>query len=147
MKKQFLLLSLFLFATLTTWAERIDVATARKVAQHVATQQAGRGLRSVDDLSVVYAAAPGKQVALRSFTDEGDADYFVFNVGTDRGFVIVSGEDRVRPVLGYTDKGTFDPDNLPDNMRAWLANYQEQITWAADHLDTASPEVSAEWSR
>ena len=72
---------------------------------------------------------------------------FVFNVGNDHGFVIVSGEDRVRPVLGYTDKGTFDPDNLPDNMRAWLANYQEQITWAADHLDTASPEISAEWSR
>ncbi len=147
MRKQFFLLSLFLFATLTTWAERIDVATARKVAQHVATQQAGSGLRSADDLSVVYAAAPGKQVALRSFTDEGDADYFVFNVGTDRGFVIVSGEDRVRPVLGYADKGTFDPDNLPDNMRAWLANYQEQITWAADHLDTASSEVSAEWNR
>ena len=147
MKKQFLLLSLFLFATLTTWAERIDVATARKVAQHVAIQQAGSGLRSADDLSVVYAAAPGKQAALRSFADEGDADYFVFNVGNNRGFVIVSGEDRVRPVLGYADKGTFDPDNLPDNMRAWLANYQEQITWAADHLDTASPEVSAEWSR
>ena len=147
MKKQFLLLSLFLFATLTTWAERIDVATARKVAQHVATQQAGSGLRSADDLSVVYAAAPGKQAALRSFADEGDADYFVFNVGNNRGFVIVSGEDRVRPVLGYADKGTFDPDNLPDNMRAWLANYQEQISWAADHLDTASPEISAEWSR
>ena len=67
MKKQFFLLSLFLFATLTTWAERIDVATARKVAQHVATQQAGSGLRSADDLSVVYAAAPGKQADLRSY--------------------------------------------------------------------------------
>ena len=147
MRKQLFLLSLFLFATLTTWAERIDVATARKVAQHVAPQQAGSGLRSADDLSVVYAAAPGKQADLRAYAGEGDADYFVFNVGTDRGFVIVSGEDRVRPVLGYADKGTFDPDNLPDNMRAWLANYQEQITWAADHLDTASPEISAEWSR
>ena len=67
MKKQFFLLSLFLFATLTTWAELIDVATARKVAQHVATQQAGSGLRSADDLSVVYAAAPGKQADLRSY--------------------------------------------------------------------------------
>ena len=111
------------------------------------TQQVGSGLRSADDLSVVYAAAPGKQADLRAYVGEGDADYFVFNIGNDHGFVIVSGEDRVRPVLGYADKGTFDPDNLPDNMRAWLANYQEQITWAADHLNTASSEVSAEWSR
>lgn len=40
------------------WAERIDVSTARKVAENVAN--AGSGLRSAGDLSLVYAAAPGK---------------------------------------------------------------------------------------
>lgn len=39
-------------------AERIDVSTARKVAENVAN--AGSGLRSAGDLTLVYAAAPGK---------------------------------------------------------------------------------------
>lgn len=81
------------------WAERIDVSTARKVAENVAN--AGSGLRSAGDLSLVYAAAPGKSSsALRSGTVDGAVDYFVFNVPGNKGFVIVSGDDRTYPVLG-----------------------------------------------
>lgn len=68
------------------------------------------GLRSASDLSLVYAAAPGQSgSALRSGTMEGSADYFVFNFPGEKGFAIVAGDDRVRPVLGYSDKGSFDP--------------------------------------
>ena len=86
------MLILCLSATMV-WAERIDVSTARKVAENVAN--AGSGLRSAGDLSLVYAAAPGKSgSALRSGTVDGAADYFVFNVSGNKGFVIVSGEHR-----------------------------------------------------
>jgi hypothetical protein len=37
----------------------------------------------------------------------------VFNIGTNEGFVIVSGDDRTPAVLGYSDKGSFDMDRLP----------------------------------
>ena len=91
------------------------------------------GLRSASDLSLVYAAAPGQSgSALRSGTMEGSADYFVFNFPGEKGFAIVVGDDRVRPVLGYSDKGSFDPDKLPENLRGMLAYYQDQITWAND---------------
>lgn len=53
------MLILCLSATMV-WAERIDVSTARKVAENVAN--AGSGLRSAGDLSLVYAAAPGNPV-------------------------------------------------------------------------------------
>ena len=53
--------------------------------------------------------------------------YYVFNVGLDDGFVIVSGDDRTMPILGYTDKGTLDVRHLPDNMKAWLEGYSEQM--------------------
>ena len=110
------MLILFLSATMV-WAERIDVSTARKVAENVAN--AGSGLRSAGDLTLVYAAAPGKSSsALRSGTVDGAADYFVFNVPGNKGFVIVSGDDRAYPVLGQSDEGSFDPDNLPENLRA-----------------------------
>ncbi len=132
-----------------TWAERIDVATARKVAESVAQREGAiGGLRSASELALVYAAAPGQSgSALRSGQVEGAADYFVFNFPGGKGFAIVSGDDRVRPVLGYSDEGSFDPDNLPENLRGWLAGYQDQITWAISKDIEATPEIAAEWSR
>ena len=146
MRKQFLLLMALCLAVGQSWAERIDVATAREVARTVASR--GSTLRSAGELSLVYAAAPGQTgSALRSASAAGDADYFVFNVPGDGGFVIVAGDDRVRPVLGYSHTGSFDPDNLPENLRGMLAYYQNQITWAEDNAVEASPAISAEWSQ
>lgn len=146
MRKQFLLIMILCLSTTMVWAERIDVSTARKVAENVVN--AGSSLRSAGDLSLVYAAAPGQSGSvLRSGTVDGAADYFVFNVGGNKGFVIVSGEDRAYPVLGQSDEGNFDPNNLPENLRAMLAYYQDQITWAEREGQEASANIQAEWSR
>ena len=149
MRKQFLLMLVLCLTASLTWAERIDVATARKVAESVAQREgATGGLRSASELPLVYAAAPGQSgSALRSGTMEGAADYFVFNFPGEKGFAIVAGDDRVRPVLGYSDEGDFDPDNLPENLRGMLAYYQDQITWANDKGIEATPDIAAEWSR
>lgn len=149
MRKQFLLMLVLCLTASLTWAERIDVATARKVAGSVAQREGvTSGLRSASDLSLVYAAAPGQSgSALRSGTMEGAADYFVFNFPGGKGFAIVSGDDRVRPVLGYSGEGSFDPDNLPENLRGMLAYYQDQITWANDKDIEATPDIAAEWNQ
>lgn len=51
----------------------------------------------------------------------------VFNVGQDNGFVIVSGDDRTNEILGYVESGTFDINNIPDNMRFWLQAVSDGI--------------------
>lgn len=56
-----------------------------------------------------------------------DAYYYVFNAENNRGFVVMSGDDRTVPVLGYTDEGTFDEENLPDGLRWMLQTYSEQM--------------------
>ena len=62
---------------------------------------------------------------------------YVFNVDNSGGFVIVSNDDRTEPVLGYSDSGTFDPNNMPENMRAWLQGYADEIAWLKKHPDAA----------
>lgn len=57
----------------------------------------------------------------------GDAYYYVFNVGEDEGFVIVSGDDRALPILGYSDKGSFDAQTLPEPVKAWFDSYTRQL--------------------
>ena len=62
-----------------------------------------------------------------------NAYYYVFNVGDDNGYVIVSGDDRTDQILGYVEKGSFDEENLPDNMRSWLQLYADQIKYLDDN--------------
>ena len=80
-------------------------------------------------VSLIYAAAVGQEgTELRSNGASQEVDYYVFNIGARQGFVIVAGNDRAHPMLGYTEKGAFDPDNLPANLRGMLVHYQKEIT-------------------
>ena len=55
--------------------------------------------------------------------------FYVFNMTEKGGFVIVSNESRSRPIIGFSETGKFDADNMPDNMRAWLQGYADEIAW------------------
>ena len=54
---------------------------------------------------------------------------YVFNVENNGGFVIVSNDDRTRPILGFSESGNLDVNNMPDNMKAWLQGYADEIAW------------------
>ena len=58
---------------------------------------------------------------------EKAAAYYAFNIGDNEGFVIVSGDDSLTELVGYSDSGSFDPDNMPDNMRSWLQTYSDYV--------------------
>ncbi|MBQ9356862.1 MAG: C10 family peptidase [Prevotella sp.] len=76
--------------------------------------------------------------AMTSVQNQSLPCYYVFNIGNDGGFVIVSGDDRTIPVLGYSGSGSFSVSDMPDNMRAWLDEYQRQIEWIANHQSVSS---------
>ena len=57
---------------------------------------------------------------------EHDA-FYVFNAKDGDGFVIVSGDDRTMDILGYSEQGNLDTDNLPENVKWWLDSYASQI--------------------
>lgn len=82
-----------------------------------------------------FFAAKGKTLPERSFRHAPvkngvltvEANYFVFNVGDDQGFVIAAGDDCVPAILGYADRGTFAGDSLPANVKWWLDGYSDAI--------------------
>lgn len=49
--------------------------------------------------------------------------FYVYNK-KDEAFVIVSGDERMPEVLAYSDINAFGEGNLPDNVKAWLAYYE-----------------------
>ena len=62
----------------------------------------------------------------RSKTPQEQDAFYIFNAD-DGGYVIVSGDDRTEEILGFSDTGRIDLDNIPTNMKAWLDGYAEQI--------------------
>lgn len=51
--------------------------------------------------------------------------YYIFNAENKDGFVIVAGDNRMKDILGYSEKGSFDQENIPDNLK-WLLDYYAQ---------------------
>lgn len=75
-------------------------------------------------------------IATRS--SSGNACYYVFNIGDNNGFVIVSGDDRAKDILGYSNSGSFDINSLPANFTAWLGFYQKELNVLMNQSETTT---------
>ena len=53
--------------------------------------------------------------------------FYVYNVG-EYGFVIMSSDDRFRPVIGYSDESTFNPDDMAPALQEYLDNINRYRT-------------------
>lgn len=123
MKKLTRLLALALMTSMSA-----GYADAREISESEALQ---RALQFNSSLTGARRAAPSRsaavQLAYKSTTASDDAAYYVFDRGAGSGFIIVSADDRLPEVLGYTSSGNFDYDALPPNLRWWLGEYAREI--------------------
>lgn len=111
--KKLLFTLLAVMATLAMNAEQVSKKEALQKAQ-----------RFMPGKSFTVANSPSMTRGVESSRDE--AELYILNANGG-GFVIVSGDDRTEPILGYSDKGEFRLDDMPDNVRYWLDSYVEQI--------------------
>ena len=121
------LLMLFLGIGLLAQAAPITQEQARKEASSFLLK------KQITNPDLKLAARSTKTLKAGS----NQAAYYVYNVGNNQGFVIVSGDDRINPILGFSDEGYFDEAKMPANMKAWLAEYALQIS----QLDLVEPSM------
>ncbi|MBQ7421911.1 MAG: C10 family peptidase [Prevotella sp.] len=134
MKKKSFILMVMAGVAAIAYAGPVSRSAARQSAEAFLAER-GLGQMKASSLNIVKTA-PRKGSAT-------EAAYYVFNLENNGGYVIASGDDRTPAVLGYADSGSFDADNLPDNMRAWLQGYADQIQWMDDNGVVAAPQVKA----
>ena len=123
--KKLLLLSLVLLCSLTAWTAQRSPEEALSIARSFFMQSSGVITRNAGDIQLVAVSNDLlKSVSTRSV--EGTA-FYVYNHGQS-AYVIVSGDDRMKPVLGYSDRGAFVINNLPPNIQSWLESYNAVYT-------------------
>ena len=101
------------------------LATAAPVSQAEALQTAQSFFSSRGKLLSSISAAPARRDLAEGPAEA--APYYVFNLGGDGGFVVVSGDDRTVPVLGYADSGYLDLNHLPDGLQDLLDGYSAEM--------------------
>ena len=115
----------------------VMVAVGGARAQQLNEQEAkARAMRYLTNHGKVFVRGEnpsGKELALTSATVEARSIYAFNREGG--GYVIASADSRALPVLGYSDTGTIDWEQMPENMRVWLRQYDEAIATLGDHTD------------
>lgn len=123
MKKDLLLLlSLMLLLSVSAIAGPRSYQQAKAIAQR---QAAMLGIEMDAEVAASAKAAP--RMSVSSAVSPSATCYYVFANGEDKGFTIVSGDDRMPEVVGYSAQGTYDPDHLPANYVGFMKAYQETV--------------------
>lgn len=114
--KKILLLLLALFSIHSINAKQISENEAAEIARNFFKTNSSGGITK-SDVRVSLA---------HEFKADEATLMYAFNTGNN-GYVLVSGDDQIVPVLGYTENGLFDYNTLPDNARTWFDMYTKMI--------------------
>jgi hypothetical protein len=134
MKKVMILLVLVALAMGNLWAGNVSQQTAQRIGQQFLSTSVLGQVKAEIQLQLVTAAITRDEV-----------EYYVFNVRGNNGFVIVAGDDRVKPILAYSTTGCFDPEDVADGFRFMLNGFREEIQYVREHNMVATPDIVAEW--
>ena len=122
--KKILLIITALLALNTLKANPVDVKKAQMLAQKFVGS----------DLTLAYTA----------YADRGENCFYVFNDG-EKGFVIFSADDFYRPIIGYSQNGKYDVNNVPPALQDYLDGIVRNRSINNKVTNTAAPDVAADW--
>ncbi|MBP5401123.1 MAG: thiol protease/hemagglutinin PrtT [Bacteroidales bacterium] len=139
MKSKFsILFTLLLILSASLSAKPVDETTARTVAARFFAMKYHRTLETLTP-AIAYAAP-----SLRG-ENGGSPSFYVVNFSTE-GFVIVSGDDRVQPILAFSDEGPFVTEDMPDHILFFLDGYSEEIQYVVDNQQYADEVAQQKWA-
>ena len=113
--------------TLAVLALMMQVVTLASAAPVSVDQARNAAVAFLQQKQAILRSSGAAAIASTLQTADNQGYYYVFNIGNDNGFVIVSGDDRTNPVLGYATEGRFDASRVPVNMQEMLDNYSAQL--------------------
>ena len=132
----YLILSFF---SVSLFAEEVSLPKAQRWAQSFFSNQLGSRGASVK-LSMVW---DGEDAHSRG---NGHPAFYVFNREDQRGFVVVSADDLVQPLIGYSFSNSFEMENLPVNIRTWLMGKKYEINYMRKNHTVPTRLAATSWT-
>ena len=143
-------------------AQPVDTVQAKLVAKNFFADRLSRssisnikGISS-QNLDFFLARAVIENVNKQNDLNKGSQTlplYYIFNVRDkvntkyQNGFIIVSADQRVPAILGYSFTGEFPDNDQPSALKDWMNHYKEQIIYIIQNNLKPGPEISDEWEK
>jgi hypothetical protein len=135
--KKLVLLSVILIISITTFAGFVPRKEAEKAAKSHTYQSIG-AFKQVewDNLKMNCLFDP---------SENNTYNFYVFNIDGDQGYVIVSSDDKIKPILAYSFEGGFNHDNMAPAQKEFLKYFGDCIAFASTNEMEISEKISSEW--
>lgn len=137
MKKLFFLL-LLLISFINGVSQPVSIRKAKTLAKNHYFQNDNSKIRvKYDDIdfSGEYALKSGN-----------DTLYFIFNIAKNRGFVIISADERSYPIIGYSYTGGYSESDLPPAFAEWMELRKKEIIKIKEKNTPASSSITSKWN-
>lgn len=92
--------------------------------QRVYEQSSARQIKGESNYSLSY-----------SESISGEDLIYIFNAKS-KGFIVVSADDRMPAVLGYSDSGSIDAENMSPQLKWWLGQYAGECSYLPENAIT-----------
>ena len=131
-----ILLIPFLFIAFVMSAAPIGEKRAREIAEKFFAEAATKaGNASL----VLEWAGNDMDGAVLTKSAQGDIDrafLYIYNREGNNGFVVIAGDDNVKPILAFSYSGSFELNNMPDGARYILSGWCKQVQAARNSTVT-----------
>ncbi len=130
-------LSIFLLSSILT-ARPVDHTQAMKVAKHFYYERISQFTEvRVDDIMITGSSQR---------VENGIPVYYIFHMNTG-GYVIVSADDVVSPVIAYSFWSEFGIEQEPPQFTSWMDNIRDQIVYHIERNSAPTEAIMADWQR
>ena len=76
----------------------------------------------------------------------GRVDFYVFDISSNAGFVIVAADDNVIPILAYSTSGAFNTNFAKTSVNYWINKTASDISLALQHNAQADTRIQSQWT-
>ena len=132
-KKNTLLILALLLGITMLQAKPVDVAKAQRLGLNFVQHKDLFAKNAVQDMQLAYT----------HYADNGLATMYVFNF--EGGYVIVAADDSSSPILGYSEQGSFDVQNVPDGLRFMMKEHSRSIAMMMEQGVASSSDIASRW--
>ncbi|HNZ43361.1 MAG TPA: C10 family peptidase [Bacteroidales bacterium] len=136
MKRIFVIISALLIVSATE-AKKVDLPLATKTGIAYYYEHAGQ-----------FTTVDLKNMTVSDVFTEWDGNvplYYIINFSS-KGFVIVSADDNISPVIGYSYESNLDPAKMPVNLKCFMSEVRQEIKTALAENIKADEYISSQWA-
>lgn len=134
MKKIVLVTLTVLLSVGQLFAKHVDVNSAKSIGEKFVRNNM-KSLRGFQNSKHILTISD----------DNGNACLYVFNI-EDKGYYIVSADDRAKPILAYSEEGSIDVNKILPSMAYYLEHYKNAISYAIKNDLMAERSIEDEWN-